>query len=125
MRTRTFPLCRMEQSGQKHATRRLEGMCGRRHPCFLKVYVMPLMFTKSPRSYLFLLTERNPKRIFTFMAGGEGGGEANSKDNVRLLFCRSCYRGSSHPGSERGPRLLPQKHTPRLSISPPQLCTAP
>lgn len=38
-----------------------------RYPRFLKVHVRHFAFTKDLHSHLFLPTEINPKRIFTFM----------------------------------------------------------
>lgn len=88
---------------------------------FWKFTLCHLAFMKGLHQYLFLLTKRNPERIFASM---------KKKQKVKIAFrvclAASCYKGSEHPGQWEGPCRTPSLGTTSscsaLSLQRFELC---
>ena len=78
----------------------------KRQPCLLKLCIMPLSFDQN-LSYLFLLIERNTKRIFTFT-------KKKGENSVWHLFCREPWHKQLAP---QALRVAPLPQAPCLGTT--------
>ena len=89
---------------------------------FPKFTLCQFAFTKELNKYLFSQSEKNQKRILAFIKKKKKKEEAESKNSIQHLFCRSHYEDSVTPDRTVRvalPSSLPRSYTQQLSTQPP------